>query len=327
LPVNLLMTSRSLDVYHHLALESLILESMAADELLIYCWNSSPSLVLGKNQNVWKECNVRLARESGVAIARRISGGGTVYHGPGNYNISIFSGSQRSDLEWNYHVLIDMLKRCGIQAQKGPYHELVTDGMKISGSAFCVKKNATLHHATLLLNADLGSLHNLLVPSFQTIHDRSVASRPHPVVNCSAISREINEEMVVSNLVKSIEETSGIQLDNHDSCLPVNQDLLNSRRAEMAMDEWTLFYRSDFSVTLDFEMEQGTLSIEIDVVQGVIKEFVMLLCPVPENTVVCIMKRLIGVAFNRADIVTALNTEKRPDENRLVLEWLQNLSW
>jgi lipoate-protein ligase A len=324
---NLFITSDSLDTYRHLAVEATLVERLGRDDFVVYCWNSRPSIVIGKNQNCWKECDVRACRERDVTIARRVSGGGAVYHGPGNFNVSIFSGRDRYDREFNFSLLIETLRRFGIEVSVGEHHALVSGGRKLSGSAFCEKKNAALHHATLLLDADLGSLRSLLKPSFPGLIDRTVASHPQPVVNCADLADNVTADRISEVLRAVAAEYLPEPLVDAELSDLLPRAVFDMRYAEMSRTEWNFHYRADFTLPLQAALDEGELRINLEIGGGVVKEFVMLLCPVPENTVVCILKRLIGVAFNHADISAALSKAGSEQEYAPVRNWLLSLPW
>ena len=82
----LIVESQSLDVYRNLAIEEYQMEHATEHGPVLFLWQSDCAVVAGKNQNPWRECRLDLMREEGVPLARRISGGGTVYHDAGNLN-------------------------------------------------------------------------------------------------------------------------------------------------------------------------------------------------------------------------------------------------
>ena len=71
--------------------------------------------MIGRHQNPWTESNVPYLRENGINLARRNSGGGTVYHDMGNLNCTFFTrrsrymGSKNRKIE-SYSVYYNELK-------------------------------------------------------------------------------------------------------------------------------------------------------------------------------------------------------------------------
>lgn len=153
-------------------------------------YKNSSCIVLGKNQNVYREINLRLASALSIPILRRFSGGGTVVHDLGNVNFSFmcskddFSRTQyTSELinAWNTMFPNDILEI----NNKGDMIRSC-DQKKISGSAFQISKGKSLHHGTMLLNSDLKTLSKLLKidPNRKNaIKDRATNSIPSPVIN------------------------------------------------------------------------------------------------------------------------------------------------
>mgnify|MGYP000278210673 CR=1 FL=1 len=69
-------------IYTNLAYEEYLFTKQFAKTAkpILFLWQNRPTVVIGRFQNPWLETNVKYARENNINIARRISGGGTVYH-------------------------------------------------------------------------------------------------------------------------------------------------------------------------------------------------------------------------------------------------------
>ena len=83
-----ILRSTSNDIVMNLAIEEYIFEHFDVQNPVLYFWRNSPSIIIGKHQNPWKECHVQKLEQDSVKLARRPTGGGAVYHDLGN---SVFS--------------------------------------------------------------------------------------------------------------------------------------------------------------------------------------------------------------------------------------------
>lgn len=190
---------------------------------ILFLYRNLPTLVLGKHQNVAEEVDLDAARESGVRIARRISGGGTVYHDSGNLNIALISPyneSHHNDYRYFLNPLINALSSFGISASINNRNSLVMpDGLKISGSAQFVSRGRMLSHATLLINADLEHLNLLLRSTTRVIRSSAVESVRSKVRNIGLLlptgvgEAELLQELAASfggdsTASKSVDETT-----------------------------------------------------------------------------------------------------------------------
>ena len=177
----LIVESSSLDIYRNLAIEEYLMEHFT--EPVLFLWRSDCAVVMGKNQNPWNECRLALMRDEGVPLARRTSGGGTVYHDIGNLNYCVIVDRIEYREELAYEMVIQALKTLGIRAEKTGKSNLAMNGLKFSGNAFCFRKGRALHHGTLLLNTDLDRLARYLGSSIRSIETHAIRSVPAEVTN------------------------------------------------------------------------------------------------------------------------------------------------
>lgn len=177
--------SCSTDIAYNLALEEYILNNYTSEDYFIL-WKSDTCLVLGRNQNVFEEVDMKEAEKRGTIIVRRNSGGGTVFHDKGNLNFSFITDYDPESFSGYDQFLTPIIKclgELGIKAEKRNACDLVVDGLKISGNAQTIKKNRILHHGTLLFDADLDSLRCLLKPEDCNIMSKAIKSVRSHVVN------------------------------------------------------------------------------------------------------------------------------------------------
>ncbi len=173
------------DIFLNLATEEYVFHHFTDDSYLLLYKNDN-AIVLGKYQNIYQEINVPAAEISGIKVARRITGGGTVFHDSGNLNYSFIAENEKArPLCYDDFLfpVIDALRAMGIDAQKRNACDIAIGDLKISGNAQSVRGNRVLHHGTLLFDADMEKLHRLLKVTDAVIESKAVASVPSPVTN------------------------------------------------------------------------------------------------------------------------------------------------
>lgn len=198
----LIVTTKKRDVYRNLAVEEWLLDNAPRLPVLFLCVND-PCVVIGKNQNPWRECRLSRMEKEGVSLARRVSGGGAVCHDGGNLNLSVIVPRTRYVEEKQYELIFQALEPFGIRASRVRKNALVVEGLKFSGHAFCHRRNRTLHHGTLLVRADLDRLRRCLGPELEGIETRAVASVPAPVANLSQFAPDLTVESLSVALMES----------------------------------------------------------------------------------------------------------------------------
>lgn len=104
--------SQSTDIYTNLALEDWMYRNMDfSNHHVMMVWRNEPCVVIGRHQNPWLEANVPFLGEREIALARRNSGGGTVYHDRGNLNITFFTPRERYNRKYNLELITRGLYR------------------------------------------------------------------------------------------------------------------------------------------------------------------------------------------------------------------------
>ena len=200
--------------YFNTAAEEYILENFD-DEHIFMLWQNEPCVYLGIHQNAYAEINLDYARINNINVVRRLSGGGCVYHDMGNINFSFFSDlsnsadstnlsdsadlsgkankSEEYILNFEYYTrsVINALKNLGVNAELIGRNDLLIDGMKFSGNAQCLYTTKTrnpgkkklLHHGTILFDADMSKLAQVLTVDEEKIKSKSVKSVKSRVTN------------------------------------------------------------------------------------------------------------------------------------------------
>lgn len=218
------------NVFVNLAAEEWWLDHFEAlGPALIFCVNK-PAIVVGKNQIPWQEANTAWAQKEEVPLARRVSGGGTVWHDEGNLNFSLILPRAAYSSEKVFRQTLDALRTLGVEATLANGNSLHVGGKKISGTAFCYRGNAVLHHATLLIRSDLDRLRDAMRPSLIGLETRAIASRPAPVMNLTDVLPSTSLEDAARALARSLAGTD--TWETYDPLAPKNADfeLLVRRR-------------------------------------------------------------------------------------------------
>ena len=184
------------DPYLNLALEEFLIRNLVCgdeDYLLLYI--NEQSIVLGKNQSIYKEVNFEYLRNRQLKLARRITGGGTVYHDKGNLNFSIISKFVESKIN-NYKYfnqrVIDALGRAGVEAGLDTRNNIICKGKKISGSAQFTNRRNIISHGTLLHNANLDVLRACLKENGFKVESKAVGSVKSSVMNLNDVTDKFN---------------------------------------------------------------------------------------------------------------------------------------
>ncbi len=170
--------------HYNLALEEYLFRHESDDVCML--WQNEPTVVIGKNQNAFAEVDTDALRRDGVHLARRITGGGAVYHDLGNVNFSFISAnSAQTGLDFAKFTapILAALASLGVRAELSGRNDLLLDGKKFSGNAQYSANGRTLHHGTLLFDADLMAVARYLRPDEEKLSSKGIKSVRSRVTN------------------------------------------------------------------------------------------------------------------------------------------------
>jgi lipoyltransferase 1 len=122
--------SQSNDIFSNLALEDwLYRNSDFSHHRVLLLWRSAPCVVIGRHQNPWREAHIGTLAEQKITLARRNSGGGTVYHDQGNLNMSFLTPREAYNRKTNLSIISNALRReWGIESLISPRDDLILEG-------------------------------------------------------------------------------------------------------------------------------------------------------------------------------------------------------
>ena len=174
--------------YTNLATEKYLLDSVGNDEIILYLWQNQNTVVIGKNQNALTECNCALLEEDGGHLARRLSGGGSVFHDLGNLNFTFLCRTENYDLSKQMQVIKEACVLGGISAEISGRNDILADGRKFSGNAFYNSRGKSYHHGTILINADMEKMARYLTPPKAKLEAKGVKSVKSRTINLCTLS-------------------------------------------------------------------------------------------------------------------------------------------
>lgn len=210
----LVLVSNNQNIHFNLSLENFLLNNYndllkylnintieKFNEPILFLWRNNRSIIIGKNQNIWSECNLKNIKEDGVLVARRFTGGGAVYHDLGNVCFTFLNNNINTSS--NFLIILNTLKNhFNIEAKTQGRNDITVNDQKCSGSAFKKIKDVFLHHGTILINLEKNILNKYLTPDKIKYIKHGVSSVNARTINLSEINNNITCENLCIALIK-----------------------------------------------------------------------------------------------------------------------------
>ena len=300
--------SQSADPFVNLAIEEFMLRHIHSERPIFQIYINEPAVIVGRNQNVFEEIDFNYVRERDIPVLRRLSGGGTVYHDPGNINFSLISPDQNllNDYASFTRPLFKALRHLGLTAELRNRSSIFISDKKVSGNAQYASKGKLLSHGTLLLNTDLVQLRSVLKSRHQQISSRAVQSVRSSVANLSDfLDKEIKPDEIKDQIRR--EFLGGVPAEEFklsEGDWEVVRQIEGERYHSW---EWTIGRSPTFSTVRRIQTAQGEVILDILVDKGSIQTITSLRTPGQyKRTVNHLSECLTGVRYDSQAIALAL---------------------
>lgn len=317
--MNRFLVTDCVNPYENLALEELLFEQQG-DGVTFYLWQNEHTVVIGRNQNAWRECRAELLESEGGRLARRSSGGGAVFHDLGNLNFTFLMPRERYDLVRQLSVIQNAAAMFGIETSFTGRNDLVLTetGEKFSGNAFRFSNTTALHHGTILISADFSKLGRYLAPSQLKLESKGVKSVVSRVTNLSLKNPELTVERMKIALREAFEAEYGAS--EHVRIDQLDTKKLDAIREKYASWDWRFGSTPAFNVSFENRFSFGCLELLLNVQNGIVASAVCFSDAMDDTLPERIQNLLTGSVYSGNALYERLRTAG--EEERELAEFL-----
>ena len=171
------LTNPSTDPWYNMSFDEYCLEQYPSDDSFFYLWRNRPSVIIGLNQNAYSEVNLGYLQAHDIRLARRVTGGGAVYHDLQNLNYTVI-GRDASP-----QPVVAALRSLGVPAELSGRNDIFVEGRKVSGYARRLWRDRQIIHGTLMYDVDLDTLARVLDVPGSKLAVKGIASVKSRVAN------------------------------------------------------------------------------------------------------------------------------------------------
>lgn len=298
-----IIVSKETDPYLNLALEEELLFT-PHEGTWLYLWQNQNTVVIGRNQNPYMECDPGYMSRKKMKLARRLSGGGAVYHDLGNLNYTFLCREEEMDAKSQTRLISQALLSLGIQCCFSGRNDLLYDGRKFSGQAYYSEDGFSYHHGTIMIDLDMEVMEKALTPSRLKLDAKGISSVRSRVVNLKSICPAITAEAVADSLIKYYEESFGpaaVEIWDFKERLP-------SSSAKYRDPEWNLGKCPSYEASMDIAAAKGIFRLKVRVENGLIAEAALSSDSLEGLELHKLEQGLIGCLFEEEQVRRHLNS-------------------
>ena len=301
----LIYQSNGTDPYRNIAIEKHLLETVEEGCCILYLWQNQNTVVIGRNQNPWVECRTSLLEEEGGHLARRLSGGGAVFHDLGNLNFTFLVRDEDYDLDKQLSVIQQACACAGLCAERSGRNDLLVEGCKFSGNAFYHSQGHAYHHGTLLVDADIDKLSRYLTPSKAKLEAKGVASVRSRVANLSQFCPGLTCDTMAEYMKHAFAQVYGCQPET----LELSENAWTQiEQAAKKLSGWDWLYgtRLPFSFACEERFSWGSIRLEMQVQSGIVQAAQVYTDSMDWQLAEQLQQALTGCKFSLQDLLAAI---------------------
>ncbi len=299
--------------WFNLATEDWIFNTLDADSHTLFLWRNSETVVIGRSQNPWVECKTDKMEADEVFLARRQSGGGAVFHDLGNTNFTFLSPKDDYDQAANFTIIINALKKLGIDAELSGRNDMQVGDKKISGSAFKHAADRSFHHGTLLVNTNMQKLGDYLNPHPLKLQAKGIKSVRARVANLVEFNEDITHETLSEAIIEAFCEyyrdtdyNSTALVEALDEASLAKQPALDKYYQQMADWNWRFGKTPQFSHHMETRFNWGIVDVHMDVQHAVITDVVIFSDALNVELIDLLKETLTDIRYDRNEVKAKL---------------------
>jgi len=305
----LYIESQDTNPHHNLALEQFVFEKLGGDNCFML-WQNNNSIIIGRHQNTLEEIDSDFVKENNITVARRLSGGGAVYHDLGNLNFTFITAADKQkgiDFSAFCEPIRKALCSLGVPVELSGRNDMTVEEKKFSGNAQYVKDGKVMHHGTILYDSDLQVLSRALKPPSDKIESRGIKSVKSRVTN---IRPYMKNDMSITDFWTALKNYFFEAFDMREFTLAAEHIAEVEELRQKVYSQWSWNYGNSppYSLRKVRRIEGcGKIEILLDVAkEGIIKNIAFYGDFFANRELSELEERLIGLHFERDEFTAAL---------------------
>lgn len=270
----IIIDSPSHNAYFNIASEEYLLNKYPEKDIFLLYINA-PSIIVGKFQNTLAEINLEYVKEKDVKVARRMSGGGTVYHDLGNLNFSFhtkWEGGDFLDFSTFTEPVVTLLNKLDVPAELVGRNDLLVEGKKFSGNAKLIRKGKMIQHGTILIHSDMSVLVDALKINPLKYVDKGIRSNRSRVTNLieylpEDTTTESFKKLLINEMLKENKDAEIRAFDENDI-----REIERLTKEKYETWEWNFGHSPDYNFKQAIKIPAGFIEVHLDVNKGYIEK-------------------------------------------------------
>ncbi len=220
--------------YNH-ALEEYLIKNLKRELFMI--WQNDNTVLLGRNQNPYKEVNWDYMNETQAKLVRRPSGGGCIYTDKNIVQYTIITKKEEDSLRKFTEPVVNYLNEKGVKAEFTGRNDIIVDGRKISGNAQYKDRELMIHHGSIIYQDSSIDIGKLLTPAKLKLAKKSLTSVKSRITSLKSMMN-MDIAMFIEELKNYIKNYYHID-ENYVLSADELEKVEEIRKNKYACDEWT----------------------------------------------------------------------------------------
>ncbi|MCK5847697.1 MAG: lipoate--protein ligase [Caldisericia bacterium] len=321
------LLSHSYNPWYNLAVEEYLMNTIQPEEFVFFLWQNQHTVVIGKHQNAWRECKIQDLKNCEGKLARRLSGGGAVYHDLGNLNYTFACHKDRYDLHNQLQVILNATTKLGINASFTGRNDITVNNKKFSGNAFYQAKDNKLQHGTIMVDVNMSKLGQFLSVSKKKIVSKGVKSVSSRVINLKEIVPSLTIENTKDSLIDSFRslfpETSTEIFDTD------NLDIDSIKKLEEKYKSWDWCFGKtpSFQIQLEERFDWGEIQLCFTLKNGIIQEYKVFSDSLDNNFLEHFNQMFTLCPYTNESLLERISQTNNIDEQKKldVINWIKKI--